>query len=666
MEIKCKRKLMVPPTRIVAIDGLRGFACLAVLLFHAQLLVPSGYAGVDVFFVISGFVVSSSLLREIQSTDRLDLAHFYASRIRRLLPTSLAVQFITLLLYALLINPLTNYRLRSRFLAAALFVENWEELRLQTDYFRRDEAASPLVHFWSLSIEEQFYLAWPLVLILSLGPRRSHLRLASVTLVLALGTLAYAWALPPMPSYFSTFARGYQLLCGVGLALIQTAGWLPSSHSWLELCLFVGLAVLCSTSSLSTFATGLLSTCLTWLLLSQLAARQSSPLQALLSTNAAIFAGTISYSVYLWHQPIISLAEQLLDAPVRLLPIPLRLGLVLASLVAGTLSHLVIERSAQRIFLDSRTYLRIIWIGLTATLLVGLSSQVLLHSVDLDLLDKALAITISEQPPEVAPLAPGHVPHIVFCGDSHLHQLEKGFTRLQESHNFTYEVIRLNSCPWMPQERLQRDDAYFHMQEESDAWQSKCRNLTERALDRVLATDAQALVLVSYAHSTMKIRLPSGDWAAPGTAAWLQGFTLSSERTLARLAQYTSVFVQLQHRTPLLAYDRCLAAAVKRLGVKAARHNRAELDSCVQPASYPRGADLLNEAWRGMARRLDVALIDLDFICPTGYCYPNLTVGLVPMFRDSHHLSQGWVEEHVDLLYNSLKSAGLALPERNS
>ncbi|WP_218000451.1 acyltransferase family protein, partial [Micrococcus lylae] len=162
----------MPPTGLAAhrfradIQGIRALAVLSVLLFHAGLpWLPGGYVGVDVFFVISGFLITGLLIKEISRTGGVCLTDFYVRRVRRILPAALVVIALTLAAgWALL--PLSRWEsLGWTGLWAALSVSNWSLAADSTDYFNADAAPSPLQHYWSLGVEEQYYLVWPLLLV---------------------------------------------------------------------------------------------------------------------------------------------------------------------------------------------------------------------------------------------------------------------------------------------------------------------------------------------------------------------------------------------------------------------------------------------------------------------------------------------------------------------
>ena len=155
----------MPPVRWShrpALDGVRTIAVYLVVLYHAGLsFLPGGFVGVDVFFVLSGYLVTNVLLTEIESTGRVHLRRFYARRVRRLLPAAVVTIVIVCVLSVLVLPQLTREGLVDDARAALLYVANWHFLGDATDYFAESVDQSPFLHFWSLAIEEQFYVAFP-------------------------------------------------------------------------------------------------------------------------------------------------------------------------------------------------------------------------------------------------------------------------------------------------------------------------------------------------------------------------------------------------------------------------------------------------------------------------------------------------------------------------
>jgi len=145
--------------RILQIQGLRALAALLVVIFHAR-LVPGGFIGVDIFYVISGYLITGLILREIDKTGTLDLQNFYQRRIKRLLPTSVFVLFVTAIVGMFVLPAITRDALGRDLFAAATYISNYLFAWWQNDYQNLNATPSPFIHYWSLAVEEQFYVVW--------------------------------------------------------------------------------------------------------------------------------------------------------------------------------------------------------------------------------------------------------------------------------------------------------------------------------------------------------------------------------------------------------------------------------------------------------------------------------------------------------------------------
>ena len=150
--------------RILEIQGLRALAAILVLIYHAKFL-PGGFIGVDLFYVISGFLITGLILKELEATGKLDLKNFYQRRIKRLLPTSAFVLLITAVASLILLPPIYRDNLGKDVIAVALYISNYTFAWWQNDYQNLDALPSPFLHYWSLAVEEQFYLIWPILII---------------------------------------------------------------------------------------------------------------------------------------------------------------------------------------------------------------------------------------------------------------------------------------------------------------------------------------------------------------------------------------------------------------------------------------------------------------------------------------------------------------------
>lgn len=327
------------------IDGLRAIAVLAVVVFHAfPELLPGGFVGVDVFFVISGFLITSIIRTEIEA-GRFTLTGFYERRARRLLPASLTVYAAAFAAAAALMPP-DAFRMFGRSLTAvALFYSNFW-FADKTGYFDAPVHEQPLIHTWSLSIEEQFYLLWApvlLLLLLRMGTRRL-LVLAVIAVVALVGVSEWLARTVPEQAYFVTQARIWELLVGAILALSPTAIRLgPAAR---EAVAMTGLAaILASAVLLTSGATfpGLaaLPACLGTLAVIAACRDGGTRTAALLSVSPLVGIGLVSYSLYLWHWPVLSFATLYLE---RMPDTVERLALVATAFVLAGLSWRFIEQ----------------------------------------------------------------------------------------------------------------------------------------------------------------------------------------------------------------------------------------------------------------------------------------------------------------------------------
>ena len=209
--------------KITQIQGLRALAAILVTLFHAK-WISGGFIGVDIFYVISGFLITGLLMREIDRTGTISFKEFYARRFRRLLPTSFFVLVVTAVLAWFLLPGITRATLGRDVIAASLYVSNYLFAWWQTDYQNLDATPSPVIHYWSLAVEEQFYLVWP-ILILSFFILARKLKsknaiawmVASVTLISFIYSI-YLTENSPIWAFYSLPTRAWEL--GIGALIV--------------------------------------------------------------------------------------------------------------------------------------------------------------------------------------------------------------------------------------------------------------------------------------------------------------------------------------------------------------------------------------------------------------------------------------------------------------
>ncbi len=367
------------------VEGLRAVAVLLVVLFHAGVPgLTGGYVGVDVFFVISGFVITGLLLRERTATGQTSLLAFYARRCRRIIPAATLVILVTVLFsYGLLGFVSGNYVANDGRWAAA-FLANFHFSAIGTNYFASQLPPSPLQNYWSLSVEEQFYIVYPtlFLLVARLGQRFS-LR-ARLTVFLSL-VIAASYTLSivqtsahPTAAYFSPLTRAWELALGALIAV--GTSWLkhvpPSvaaGATWLGL---AGIVISAFSFNAQTSYPG------AWVALPVvgagliIAGGTATPrlgAESVLGLHPFRWLGKLSYSLYLWHWPILIIAAQ--RAGKSSLPLGQSLGWLLVALVASVVTFALVENPIRHARLPSKPSIGI-GVGLAAVT-IGLCSLVI-------------------------------------------------------------------------------------------------------------------------------------------------------------------------------------------------------------------------------------------------------------------------------------------------
>lgn len=391
------------------IEGLRGVAVLLVVLFHAGLPVSGGFVGVDVFFVISGYLITGLLLREHRRTGRVALARFYARRIRRLLPAAAAVIVVTLPVAFVVIGPLDRPDVMTDGASAALSVANIRFALAEGDYFTSIAQPSPFLHFWSLAVEEQFYLVWPALLFLVARGGRIRVPVALLVVLVAsfaanvlITQTAISWAFYSLPT------RAWQLAAGgllaVGSVWIDRMPWLPIvAAGWISAAGLSASALLIS-SELPYPGIVALAPTLAAVLLIASGQRHFGP-GALLAVAPLRALGRISYSLYLWHWPILMLpAIALGDA----LGLEGRILLALGAVVVAGASWRFIEEPFRRGRFAATSPRRVVQFGLaTIAAVVVLAGGMAVGS--LRIIDE-IAVAAVRPSPSPTPSAPSAGP----------------------------------------------------------------------------------------------------------------------------------------------------------------------------------------------------------------------------------------------------------------
>jgi peptidoglycan/LPS O-acetylase OafA/YrhL len=363
------------------VEGLRAVAIVLVVLYHCNTLVSGGYVGVDVFFVISGFLITSQLARELVKTGKISFRGFYARRARRILPAATLVTIVTVVVSAVLLSPLAAERVFSDARAATLFGANFHFAAIDANYFNSDLPPSPVQHYWSLSVEEQFYLVWPLLLVVSslvwlkLRGRSTNVtraggseggsapgdgppaRLWLIILILAVvATLSFVISVAQTPNspstaYYSIFTRAWELTAGAMVALSlpltkRLDGRLAAVVTWIGVaCIAIAATSFSDSTPFPGDAALLPVLGAAAIIAGGTAASKRRGAETVLGTAPFQRVGAWSYSWYLWHWPVLMLAPALLGHPLTRLE---ALTMAAVSLLFAVLSFIFVETPIRR------------------------------------------------------------------------------------------------------------------------------------------------------------------------------------------------------------------------------------------------------------------------------------------------------------------------------
>lgn len=390
------------------VEGLRAIAVGLVLLYHAGLpFLPGGYAGVDVFFVISGFLITSQLISEVERTGRVSLPRFYARRAKRLLPAAGVVLAVTAALTYLFLPRIRWQEIGGDIASAALYLVNWRLADRSVDYLAEDSEASPVQHFWSLAVEEQYYLVWPLVIVaVTLIARavRIPLRRALFVSLAAIVVASFVWSVlatshSPAQAYFVTTTRVWELGVGAGVALAaRRLARMPrlaaAALGWAGLAAIVASGVWFTSATMWPGYAATLPTLGTAAVIAGGFAGQRGGPGLLIDNRPMRWIGGLSYSLYLWHWPLIVVAAEYADG----LSVPAGLAVAALSVVPAWLTHRLVENPLRYSTVVSHSPRLALSMGANFTL-AGLAAGLVLALT--------VSLAVSSHRPGTHPSAPG-------------------------------------------------------------------------------------------------------------------------------------------------------------------------------------------------------------------------------------------------------------------
>jgi peptidoglycan/LPS O-acetylase OafA/YrhL len=559
------------------LEGLRAVAVVLVLLYHAN--VPGfggGYVGVDVFFVLSGFLITGLIYRELSSTGRFSLVNFYARRARRLLPAAGFVLIATLIAAVVVLPAYRLPAIQADIASAGLYVSNMRFGVEANDYFAATADPSPVLHFWSLSVEEQFYILWPTILIglyAGLPGIASPQRRIAVGIVvlglLSLGAAIWLTSVNQPWAFFLLPTRAWELAVGGFIAVaLGRLGGLPARLA--ASCTVVGLAFVITSALLFSDATpfpGLAAILpvagAALVILGGLPAEPPLPAR-LLAIGPLRFLGRISYSVYLWHWPILILGAAILG-PTMTIP------LALLSIPVAAASQRWIEEPLRhgRIIgiRPGRNLLQAAGVGLavviTSVAVSAIPTGVTTAATNIGATPSPLSnvgprtcsgCTMADLTPTLDDLAVGRIadgvcdpedaaecilgstkpsaPTVALFGDSHAGTWTAVLARLAATRGWRLVHLTYGGCPSLmtPVWSIKLKRVF----NECDAWQGL-------ALARLEAEQPDLIILANAEHYYLADR--SGGQVAytnPPTASWMQLWSGGLDRMLLRLTSLGS------------------------------------------------------------------------------------------------------------------------------
>ncbi len=500
---------------VPALDGLRGIAIALVLVYHGGFgWSKGGFLGVEVFFVLSGFLITSLLVGEWRSTGRIRLGHFFERRARRLLP-ALFLLLLAIGLYAELIAPAgSGAAIRGDGLATLFYVANWHQMFADQGYFTLTASAisTPLLHTWSLAIEEQFYIVWPLLVLVLLRWRRSPRMVAAVSAVLAAASAVEMALLADPPAYsrvyYGTDTRAQALLIGAALGAIWVGGRPLAGRISTRSGTVLGAAGL-AVVGWATFAIGyqdgwlyrggFLAIDLAVAGVIAAATLVRSPLiSGILSVPPLRALGRISYGLYLWHYPIFLALTRTSLTGSGLFAVQ-----VAVSLAAATVSFYVIEQPVRRGRL--LTSARLV-AGAPAAALAVAASLLVSTSVGAAAAPGAPSLAKAMQ----APPPPAKGIRVLLAGDSIALTLGFGLAAEERHYGVTMWDVGMLGCSYDSAGELEYLD--YRTDE-----QSNCRNAVQTWSADAAKFHVQAVV-VEMGYWDAADRTFDGGWTSVGSA----------------------------------------------------------------------------------------------------------------------------------------------------
>jgi len=527
--------------KITQVQGLRALAAILVTLFHAK-WVSGGFIGVDIFYVISGYLITGLLMREIERSGTIDFREFYARRFKRLLPTSFFVLTITALASWLLIPSTMRSSLGRDVIAASLYVSNYLFAWWQADYQNLDATPSPVIHYWSLAVEEQFYLIWPVLLLFFYGLAIRIGKRITLTFFVALTTfLSFIFSISqtetlPIWAFYSLPTRAWELGLGALLVLLPP---IKARKLWslFGFILVVVSAFLFNEGTAFPGKNAALPVLGTVILIATI---KSWPpiLNDVANTRLFQWLGEISYPLYLWHWPLLVLPSTYFSRPLEVYE---RLIAIAATLIFADLTHRFVEEPFRnRKIVSGLVYKRVayatclsIFVG---TLIMFTNSE----KLDISGVNGAVSLAQIKARPQVyddgchadysqrksglceyAKINSRKV--MVLYGDSHAAQWFPALLEIANRSGYKLISLTKSACPSVDNQR--RDKGGFKM--------GRCEDWRKNTIARIHEIRPDVLIMSSYQYFAQPPQFKDrSKWWDDGQRKLLQNVGKSSKELI--------------------------------------------------------------------------------------------------------------------------------------
>lgn len=591
--------------RIPEIQALRALAALLVLLFHID-LVSGGYVGVDIFYVISGFLITGLLVKEYEVSHAIELKKFYLRRIKRLLPTSWAVLVITAIVSWIFYPSTMRDELGRDIFAASVYVSNYLFALWQLDYQNLDAIPPVVIHYWSLAVEEQFYLFWPIIVYLALrwgGKRLLFLSVGAISLI-SFALSLWMTSTSPVWSFYSLPTRAWEL--GFGALLLA----IPKRIRFAQIYPLTGFLLIAFSALIYTDTTAFPG----WPALAPILGSalvivtvRTWPIAIKRVSNSRLiqWIGEISYPLYLWHWPVLIIPRVSLD---RELSHAERISAIFLTFILAALTHKFIEEPIRYADIAPKIIMKgaIFGTSLVAIfgLLIYLSSSTQLFSqtglkIELatvlekpEIYSDGCHLNTGETNPGKCEYGPRSDRKVVLFGDSHAAQWQPALKEIAILENFTLVSFTKSACPGPAIQKVST----------SAFPNSDCNLWRKNVISRIQEMKPYAVIVSGMQY----FQIPTGYISR--RAWWLEG----QRKIYSQLSQSTErLFYISDTPHPMSDIPNCLAS------------QEAEICNETEPSEA-----IFSPGWR----EIDPTPWFCADICPA-------VIGKTVIYRDSSHIS---------------------------